>query len=409
MKRCAVVLAVMWCFSLEGVLLAQAAPGAGAPPSADLKAEARKPTFYEFALKRKIVVHERAVPVSFGKAAFSPLEAREIEFTFVEKDNRLTAKMSCTAVRVLDAVRAVHIALFDEHQRLLGTASAATTITKFIVNNVPASEEVELALDFGESATYKTCKFFQVSISGRGRSSAKFGMGDVEELFERLANNRSPEGQRDAAEALAELGDPVLPRLRQVAMKENRPGSLALLAVVKMGTPAAAAVLDDQLHAGDISKARRLEIYEVGVTMGAPAFGVLSNELQRVRDEGLEVALFRTLGALKDPRVGPFLIECFKDETRYIGLARAEAAISLAKHRETAAVPFLIAALRDRSGTVRVAAAYAVEEITRASVPIEWTGSSADAWLNAPIEARESAAQRWEEWWKTNSAKFGMR
>jgi hypothetical protein len=115
------------------------------------------------------------------------------------------------------------------------------------------------------------------------------------------------------------------------------------------------------------------------------------------------------LPTLNDPRVGPFLIECFKDDKKYIGRVRAEIAVALVKCQERAAVPLLIAALRDSSGSVRMAAAYAVEQLTNASVPIEWNGSSTEAWMNAPPESREVAVKRWEEWWKTNEAKFGVR
>jgi HEAT repeat protein len=405
-----VVTAFCW-LALTGGVFAQApgAPAKAAPPDAGLKAEAKKPTFYRFALDERIEVHERAVPVNFGGSVFSPLEVREVEFKFDEKDNRLTGVVSCAVVRALDAVRTVHVALFDGNQRLLGTASVPATITKFVVNNMPASEPMELALDFGESAAYKLCKSFQVSISGRGRSDAKFGMKDADELFTRLANVGSPQAQRDAANALAELGAPVLPRLKAVAAKENRTGRLALEAIAKMGTPEAVAALAEQLKSPDITDARRMDLYDLLSSMGPPAYEPLSREFTRPTDEGLEIALVRMLPTLNDPRVGPFLIECFKDDKKYIGRVRAEIAVALVKCQERAAVPLLIAALRDSSGSVRMAAAYAVEQLTNASVPIEWNGSSTEAWMNAPPESREVAVKRWEEWWKTNEAKFGVR
>ena len=411
MKRSLFVVTAFCWLALTGGLFAQApgAPTKTEAPPVDLKTEAKKPTFYPFALGEKIAVYERTATAYFGKVVFSPMEAREVEFKFDEKDNRLTATVSCTTVRVLDAVRTVHIALFDANQHLLGTACASAAITKFIVNNVPASEPVDLLLDFGESATYKVCQSFQVSISGRGRSAAKYGMNDVDELFIRMANTRSPEGQRDAANALAALGAPVLPRLTDVAAKENRLGKLALEAIGKMGTPEAAAALAEQLKSPDIAEARRMDLYDLLSTMGAPAYEPLTKEFAGLTDEGLQAALVRMLPMLNDPRVGPFLTQCFKDDKKYFGRVRVEIAVALMKCQERAAVPLLIAALRDPSGPVRMAAAYAVEELTNASVPVEWNGSSVNGWMNAPPESREVAVKRWEEWWKTNEAKFGVR
>lgn len=394
------VIVVLCCLAIHPVSLAQVP---------DLKSEAKKPTFYPFALNTPIVVHERAVPEDFGGVAFSPLEAREIIFSFDEKDNHLTAKLTCTAVRVLDCVRTAHVALYDQYHRLLGTASASATIKRFIVNNVPTSEPVELTLDFGESITYKACKYFQLSVSGRGKSSAKFGMKDVDELFIRLTNARSPEGQRDAANALAALGEPVLPRLKTLAIKENRIGSLALEAIAKIGTQQAVKILDEQLRSPDISHARRIELYELLSYMPPPAFDVLAEELERNPEEDLQVAVVRVLAVMPDPRIGPFLLKCFQDETRYYGRVRPELAVALMKRKEKSAIPALIAALRDRSGAVRMAAAYALAEITNTDMPIEWNGTALDAWMNAPAENREVAVKRWEEWWKQNSAKFGFK
>jgi HEAT repeat protein len=111
---------------------------------------------------------------------------------------------------------------------------------------------------------------------------------------------------------------------------------------------------------------------------------------------------------LNDPRVGPFLTHCLRNDKKYYGRPRAEIAVALQRCNEKAAVPDLISALRDPSGTVRTAVAYAVEELTSASVPIEWDGPQYGAWMNAPPEARELAVKRWEEWWKANRAKFGL-
>jgi HEAT repeat protein len=108
-------------------------------------------------------------------------------------------------------------------------------------------------------------------------------------------------------------------------------------------------------------------------------------------DSGRRFTAIVELARLRDPAAVSELGKSLASDPDVY--CRTEAARTLGEFRAVAAVPFLIAALRDREGMVAVTAAESLKLITTKS--FGFTNKA------TPQERRE-AISRWESWWEKN-------
>ncbi|MEW6358444.1 MAG: HEAT repeat domain-containing protein [Planctomycetota bacterium] len=387
-------------------LLKEAKPAQGA--GEDLIEEAKQPRYYPFKLDTAIPVYARSVAADERGNRFTALEVRSIRFAMEPRDNHLTAVASMVKVGVVSVARTIHVALFDEHKRLIGTGTCRQHIKMFRTSEAPVGTHEDVTIDFGMSPRYYAVDSFQVVITGRGRSESRYAETDVDELIRRLDDEQEPEVQRDAVMWLVRLGAPVIPRLAVLTKSEKPVAERAVWIIGEIGgekaVNALASVLSDTQRP---ASQRALAAIGLGNT-GEAGVKALAKCLNPTEPEDVLGGIFMGLARAGGSEAAQALIGCLQDPKKYYGKTRAQLIASIQKLGAPQAIPALIEALRDPNPRVRPAAARALENLAKYSIPIKGAeaGSSELAWLNAPAEAREAAVKEWEKWWEENKSRF---
>lgn len=388
-------------------LLKDAKPATGA--GEELMEEAKQPRYYEFKLDTPIPMSVRSVVADPLGNKFVALEVRSITFSMDPRDNHLSAVASIVRVGAKPAVRTIHLAFYDKHKRLLGTASSRQEIEMLASLEAPFATPTDVNIDCGMSPRYFAVDSFQVAITGRGRSEYPYSEKDVDELIRRLGDEACSETRYDAALWLSRIGKPAISRLAVLANSDKPAADPAIYVLGEIGGPDVTDALASVLMNTQRPPQRRaLAAIALGGARGA-GIKFFERRLETGDEEDVLVAIFQGLARTRETRAGEILAQCLLDPKKYYGKTRIRLILSVQDLGDPTAIPALIEALRDPSPQVRAIAASALEKLTKHSIPVKGSsaGSSEMAWLNAPLHAREATVKEWQQWWEANKGRFG--
>ncbi|MHC4400926.1 MAG: HEAT repeat domain-containing protein [Planctomycetota bacterium] len=145
-------------------------------PAADAKAEPAVPAgLIPLKLGEPIRVSVASTPVKLNQRDVHLLSLNKIEFE-LDKESRLKAKIGTVELwagltklpHVIDY--RVHVAIFDEKGRLLGTGSMPHGVHPHSISSLPRTHTDSSSMDFGISLNYAKAKFFALVISERDLS-----------------------------------------------------------------------------------------------------------------------------------------------------------------------------------------------------------------------------------------------